>query len=194
MSDGQTINRQVGIEELSSRYQQLSNCLHDTGLVAGRAEELLGQSLQAVCVQCGLVLSGSELYQLVRSSEPNALPLASPKLQRVKQGYCGREGCNSFYYEIRLSPSSEVDWIGILESIALHEPADAQQAARPESVSARSTAASEKKIRKTLLFAGAALVIILLAVKYLMSSDGLPGFRQEPKFQIDPTSIPAHQH
>ncbi|HOW68724.1 MAG TPA: hypothetical protein P5186_02265 [Candidatus Paceibacterota bacterium] len=193
MSEGQTLSRQVRIEELASDYQKISQSLQESGLVAGQADELLGQSLQAVCVQCGLALSGSELYQLARSSEPNALPLASPKLQRVKQGYCGREGCNSFYYEIRLPLGSDVDWTGILESIASRDSDGASKGVPGESASVRSQTALGHKKRKVLLFAGLAFVVILLALKYMMSTGGLPGFQQEQKFQIDPNSIPSHR-
>jgi hypothetical protein len=194
MTEHAPITRQVQIDDVGEFCNGVGRILQDTGLQPAQAGEILSGQLQAVCVQCGLSLSGVELFQLARAAEDNALPPARPKLQRIKQGYCGRDGCNCLFYEVRFAPSSEIDWLGILERMEQQNPTLKQTPAGGADAQAQVAQAATKRKRKRFLVVGLVLLAALIIFRCFFWSGSFPGFHKEPKFKIDPASIRDHSH
>jgi hypothetical protein len=70
---------------------------------------LLRQCLSGECVQCGLTVTGDDLLAILDPSSTS-----NPKQNRLRQGYCARRGCPSYYYRLYFGASPGLDWNRIL--------------------------------------------------------------------------------
>ena len=57
--------------------------------------------------------TGEPLARVAMAGE--AVELPNPKLGRLRQGYCARNGCDSFYYRVHLGDYVNLDWAKIRE-------------------------------------------------------------------------------
>jgi hypothetical protein len=156
--------------------------LLESGLSGARLNEILSQSLRVECVQCGIQVSAEELQQLAVSDSPSGE--VHPKLQRLRLGYCARQGCDSYYYEVHLENHPEVDWESVVRK-AGNLLTDSKSAAGREH--------EHQKPRRLALFAGLGL-LVLVAFAWLIHAHLL--FAAKPhKYEIDPASMaPVSTH
>jgi hypothetical protein len=82
------------------------------GLTHEEAFAVLHSSVSAECVDCGIMVSGEELFAV---SQPPVETETSPKIARMRLGDCARKGCNCLYYEFTFKPYPRVDWPSLLE-------------------------------------------------------------------------------
>ncbi len=68
--------------------------------------ELLENSVQVRCVGCGITLLPGELESLGPAGGPTA---SSPRLDRLRMGYCARNGCDSRFYAVS-AETGMVSW------------------------------------------------------------------------------------
>src|SRR6185503_18627296 len=95
------------IEDLIRFCRFVRTNLSERQINEADAASVLSHCLSAECSGCQLVITGNELNALATGHG-----VASQKLQRLQQGYCGRQGCNSYFYELKLQdhPSLDLDW------------------------------------------------------------------------------------
>src|SRR5215472_14229191 len=108
VSSGTSQTFKVRVDSLVRFYENLARALLESGLSGARLSEILSQSLRVECVQCAIQVSAEELQQLAVSDAPSGE--LHPKLQRLRLGYCARQGCDSYFYEVHLENHPEVDW------------------------------------------------------------------------------------
>jgi hypothetical protein len=156
-------------------YQGLAHVLLESGLSGARLNEILSHCLRAECVQCHINVSAEELELLALSDAP-AEPL-HPKLQRLRLGYCARQGCESYFYEVHLENHAEVDWEVIVRKAATLL-AVSKQAAGQE--------CKPRKPRRLGMLLGIGL-LILTVFAFLMHGH-LPFAAKPHKYEIDPAS------
>ena len=117
--------------QLAGLIARLQHGLTRQGVGPDESSALLASSLSARCVSCGIELSGEELLQLVAPVDPS-VP-SSHKLERLKQGYCARTGCDSYFANLSLLPTAGVDWGKLLAETDTITAARADQPAAPRS-------------------------------------------------------------
>src|SRR5688572_16421702 len=66
------------------------------------------EALSAECVQCSISVPGSDLQKLPRPE------FSDPKLDRLRSGYCARNGCDSNFYRVIRAPHPQIDWPKLL--------------------------------------------------------------------------------
>ena len=168
-------NAKVGTDSLARFYQSLARVLLDSGLSGARLNEILLHCLRAECVQCHIRVSPEELEQLALSDAP-AEPL-HPKLRRLRLGYCAREGCESYFYEVQLDSHRDIDWEAVVRKardlLAASKGAAGQEPQR-------------RKPRRLGMLIGIGL-LVLTAVAWLVHGR-LPFARKPHKYDIDPAS------
>jgi len=173
---------QLRVEGLASLYSSLGAALSEAGLTGSEMNEIFSKHLRGECVQCGIQITGDEMGQLALAGEGK--PLADSKLDRLRQGYCARNGCDSFYYRVHLGDYRNLDWVKIREktdTLALAAQAEAAEA----------TGANTRAVRKRLLIragTGVAVVVILLLWRHWFFYGYVPLLQKPHKYTIDPAS------
>src|SRR5687768_6995605 len=117
---------------------------------ADRLRAAADQALSAECVQCGIRLTGWEVLQFGEEVSTDA------RVERLRSGYCARNGCESLFYRVTCAPHPEINWPALLNpthTLTEEERTAAEQSAKK---------ARHAKLRnKTLLRAGIAIAALL---------------------------------
>lgn len=144
---------------------------------------VLRAGVHAHCPQCQFRLFGEDVLALAAHEAP--APETSPKLHRLANGYCARQGCESRFYEFTFDPVPGVDWETLLAE--LDNVLGAQAEATPEKVT--SAAASPQRTRRRVAL-GLALVVVLLVLRHVMTGGAIPWIREPRRFTADPATMP----
>lgn len=145
----------------------------------------LRSGVRATCPQCGLRLLGEEVLALGGTEAPQ--PDISPKLHRLSQGFCGRQGCESLFHEYTFEPVAGVDWDLILAGLA-----GAPETGEADAVIAAAGGSPPRpRVRTRMRVAlGVGLVLVLLLVRHLMTGGTIPLLREADQFNADPKTVP----
>ncbi|MBK9140453.1 MAG: hypothetical protein IPM17_17120 [Verrucomicrobia bacterium] len=162
----------VPVSGLIGLQQKLVAGLTAYGVSGAELSELFGRDVTAICVKCGMTVSGDELATVALAASAEAL--SEPKLARLRQGYCGRNGCDSNYYTVRLAANSKVDWDRVLLGPA--EPTPEPETAPPGEQELAAGAASERAQRRRWwrVGVGVAALLILLVIRHVMEGGRIP--------------------
>jgi len=98
MTENTPLVRVEHLQTLAPLFCGVGQALAAGGLTKERCCELMRSEVRAECVQCGIHVSGEELFVL--SELPGACK-SNAKVQRLRLGDCARQGCDSYYYRSR---------------------------------------------------------------------------------------------
>jgi hypothetical protein len=141
-----------------------------------RLRAAIDQALGAECVQCGIKLSGSELLKFADETSDDE------RVERLRMGYCARNGCESLFYRVTCAPHPEVNWPGLLNptyELSAEEKAAAELAKKRYSLA---------RIRnKTLVRVGIAfaLLLIVFIARQIYLGGSIPFVREPEDFRVD---------
>ena len=109
--------------------------------------------------------------------------MAHSRLDRLRQGYCARNGCDSYYYRIHFDDRPDLDWTKILEK-ADHLEVATQ--ATPEKETEAITIRNWLLIR---LAMGLGVVLILLLFWHVRYYGYFPVLQKPHKYTVDPAFV-----
>jgi hypothetical protein len=161
--------------------QRLVVGLAGAGVSGAALGELLERTVAAACVKCGLVVSAGELETAALA--PSAEALTEPKLARLRQGYCGRQGCDSNYYTVRLAAHPRVDWDRVLLGPAESTPEPAPAPPTEEEAAAAAATERARRARWRRVGAGVALLLILLVIRHFLEGGRIPLLQPQPEYR-----------
>lgn len=184
MSDAAPVplRRSVDLPSVAAFARELVAALrHRPGV---EALNVLRAGVHAHCPQCQFRLFGEDVLALAAREAP--APETSPKLHRLAQGYCARQGCESRFYEFTFDPVPGVAWETLLAELdaALGAPATATEASAP---AAAASAARRTRLRVAV---GLALIVVLLVVRHVLTGGAIPWIREPRRFTADPATVP----
>jgi len=173
---------QVRVESLIRYYASLARVLSESGISGTQLNEIFSTRVAAECVQCGIKVSGEDMGLIAVAEE--GTPLPHPKLERLRLGYCAREGCESYFYSIVFEDCPGVDWKNVAEKANNLVIAEKNAAREEEKRQTR-----RKRNRRMLRVALGLLAMVLLIVSWFVAQNGRLPFRKKlHKYQIDPAS------
>ena len=106
------------LERLQPFLRYCDEVLTANGQSDAERAETITHYTGARCCGCGLIVTGAELETFVtQQGSP------SEKLTRIRQGYCGRSTCNSYFYEVTLQQHPTLDWPKLIASFQAQEAA-----------------------------------------------------------------------
>ncbi len=178
------ITRQEHLQRLPAFLNALSQSLESALPNGPKAGELLRTALDAECVQCGMRLNGEPLAILALPA-PAALP-QDPRVMRLRQGYCARNGCDSYYYRLQFRPVSGVSWERVLAAAADRAWEEPATEARPPCRALWGPDAFRQVARGLIVLF--VLGTILLARQWYLGGT-IPFLRQPEKFEVDHSGI-----
>jgi hypothetical protein len=188
MSDPTPLTRQEPLQTLPAFCAALVAALQPDGPAGERLRPALDAALAAECVLCGITLTGTELLAVgTPASEP---PGDDPKTTRLRQGYCARKDCTSYFYRLRFTPHPDIDWARALAQaeVAKTDPREEVQ------VEAVALAAARRAVRWRLggrLLAGLTVLALLWLLRQWYIGGTIPLLREPEHFTADPAS---YQH
>lgn len=112
--------QQVRVEQLHTLLQRLAEALAKRGTEKVPAPQLPTTGWQAKCLQCGIVVSGEELATLAQND--TATLKENPRLSRLNEGYCARNRCEAYYYELTLPAMEGIDWTQVWPALQSNDP------------------------------------------------------------------------
>ncbi len=112
--------QQVRVEQLHTLLQRLAAELAKRGTEKVPAPQLPATDWQAKCLQCGLIVSGEELAKLAQNDAPTIKE--NPRLSRLNEGYCARNRCEAYYYELTLPAMEGIDWTHTWPALQSNDP------------------------------------------------------------------------
>lgn len=173
---------QVAIDDLGHQHASLIRALAERGIGSEELSQVFSTCLRLRCVRCGIQITGDEFNQMMLAE--TGAKLARTKLQRLKLGYCAREGCESLSYEMQLEGCDGTDGRQLLELVG--RLAVAEKVA--EQFAARERRALERQRRW--MYTGMAMVIggLLFVLIFVAQNRRLPFTQKKQKYQIAPES------
>jgi hypothetical protein len=180
--------RELPLREAAAFARHLRQALQSGGLAPDQLVEVLDRAAVCECVQCGIRLGAGDLVALGGDGTPD--PALGAKAARVRQGYCARNGCASYFYRFTVQPHPGIDWpvvLGLAQSAA-------DQAASVAAAETRAQRAGQRLARWRLLLkvaAGLAVVVVLLVARQWMVGGRIPLLREPEPFTVDPKSVEA---
>ncbi len=143
-------------------------------------------SFSAECVLCGLTVSGVELLEV--GTDDAADRVANPKIGRLRQGYCARNGCDSRFYRLTFQPYPGLDW-----NQAFVQSASVQEEQREEVRAERAEARALRRTQRWKLAGRVLLGLVVLGTLYAIRQwyvgGTIPLLREPRHFQVDPASL-----
>lgn len=175
MSGTWTQTTQMSVKELAEFSRSLAQTI-SARPDADRIRAAVDLALGAECVQCGIRLSGSELLKFEGETSND------PRVERLRVGYCARNGCESHFYRVTCAPHPELNWPGLLK------PADELTAEEKAAAEALRNVWASKKIRNKsflrLVTVIAALLLVFI-IRQLYIGGSIPFIREAEDFQVD---------
>jgi len=180
------------VSALASLQPRLLTALNTAGLTSAELGDLFARHVSATCVKCDLGLTGDELSQLALAE--SAEHLADPKLARIRQGYCGREGCDSYFYTARFEDHFKVNWDRLLPVLKADPSATGERAAAEAGEATGASADGWHRLvgtRGRRIGVGIGLLLMLLVARHLMFGGRIPFLQPKPHYVVNPEPIPT---
>lgn len=159
------------VVELPGLYTALGRALAEAGEGAPRIHQLLAESVRVRCVGCDIAVTPAELESLALAPEAGG---GSPRLERLRLGYCARNGCDSRFYVVG-ADTGMVAWPGVLRRTRelLGTPVEAEPKA--DAGAPPAPPSFRQQWRRVQLAAVGGLVGLVLLVWWWRSGARVPG-------------------
>jgi hypothetical protein len=173
--------RREYLPDLPKFCGRLRTALPDSDPSGQTLRKAVEAALSAECVQCGMRVSGAELLALGEETIPAA---SGKKMNRLKLGYCARNGCDSLYYSLTFTAAAEIGWSKLLESA---ERVGEQQAeAEVLELENRNAALWAQRRRAAgRLAIGLVILFLLLGFRHWHRGGTIPFIREPEYFEVD---------
>jgi len=175
------LERQEHVQNLSLFSQRLAGALNQSALGPDQLRAALRAAVSGECVQCGIRITGEELIEL---SQPAETAESNPKISRLRQGYCARNHCDSYYYRLTFRPHPDLDWTRLLSLADLVNEAQPQPTAVQAETKKTTPGMEGRRLVGRLLVALAVLSLFLL-VRQWYRGGRIPLIREPENFQVD---------
>jgi len=167
-------------------FQPFCSAIHESlgqvGLKSEEVMEVFRVALSAQCVQCGIYVSGAELFALSRQSLEGG---DTPKIKRLRLGDCARKGCDSYYYRLSFEPIAGFDWPTLLARAdsARHEPTTTISATTAVPMVAK---APLQLVISRRAWIALGVILLLLVIRQWYRGGRIPLIHEPEHFRVDP--------
>lgn len=177
------MERQIDLKQLPRYYAPLAQALTEAGVPSSQLDDIFASAIRARCLECGIDLTGADLGEVARAEE--TVTLASPKLDRLRLGYCARNRCECRYYVLRFNPVPVVNWAQTLaraDALLASSSAEVPAKSAPQLVTwSRDYWRALQPSQKRQLGLLAGLMVIFLAIQWYRSGARLPLLSPKPR-------------
>lgn len=177
----------LGVGDLPKAFHAVACALGEAGVGGQQLPGVFATGLRATCTGCGMTVTGAELSELLVASGEDADRRLSPKLERLRLGYCPRNGCEARFFTLELAkagqfePKPVLDRAGAILAGDSKSKLEVRPAATPE---------TGRATRRIALIALATLFVAFVAYRFAFyRSQLIPFVEPESPFTVDPGSL-----
>ncbi|HTI70731.1 MAG TPA: hypothetical protein VMF06_12245 [Candidatus Limnocylindria bacterium] len=174
--------QRLRVEDLPATHAALARALGEAGIGGERAHQIFDRSIKAVCLGCGLSISGEELGQIAMAGGEH--PTTENKLDRLRLGYCGRLGCDSKFYTLRCAPAEGIDPAKLLERTAKLRDVPTTEVVDPEPDTSEPRT-PWWKLPRTRIIAGSGVVALYLGWRIFGPNGMAPLVKYESPYHVE---------
>jgi hypothetical protein len=187
MANPSVMVRQEHLRNLPALAARLVSWRADSMKDEAAVVAALKQGVEAECELCGMRVGGEDLAGLAKAATGSE----SPKVARLRLGYCARQGCHSYYYKIRFHPMALVDWSKVLGDVGdeVLAPPSGVEAERPSDRLKSAALGSIRRLAPRIVL-GVLVIGTLLLVRHWRRGGTVPWIREPEKFQVDVPRAP----
>lgn len=173
----------VRVEELTALHLGLARAFGEVGVGGKQLEDVFELAVTARCLGCGIEITGTELGRIAVMGDGVVNP--EPKLERLRLGYCARNGCTTKFYSIHCESLPGLDTQKVLaRAVELrHQPAPEPEPEPTTPVPPKPWFRNPKWVLVVLLLLGASYY----SFRYAADRGFVPGVPKKPIYQIDPS-------
>ena len=172
---------QVHVERIGPLYTGLAAALTEAGFSGSQLNEIVSKHIRGECVQCGIRITGDDMARVALAGDKTEMP--DSRLDRLRQGYCARNGCNSYYYRFHFDDYLDLDWTKI------REKAGHLAAAKQATIEKETSATTIRNWLLIRLAVGLGVALILLLFWHIRYYGYVPVLQKPHKYSIDPASV-----
>ena len=180
MSQPVSYTVQFHIERIGALYTGLAAALSEAGFSGSQLNEIFSRHIRGECVQCGIRITGDDIARVALAEDKTEVP--DLRLDRLRQGYCARNGCDSYYYHIHFDDYPDLDWTKIREKAGL------LAAAKQATIEKETSATTIRNWILIRLAVGLGVVLILLLFWHIRYYGYVPVLQKPHKYTVDPAS------
>ncbi len=177
----------LSVGDLPKAFHAVACALGEAGVGGQQLPAIFATGLRATCTGCGMTVTGAELSELMVASGDDAEHRLPPKLERLRLGYCPRNGCEARFFTLELAKAGQFEPKPVLDRAAGILAGDS----RPKmELRPATTPATRRATRRIALIALATLFVAFVAYRIVFYRSQLIPF-VEPKspFTVDPGSL-----
>jgi hypothetical protein len=179
-------SREVSLQRLPLFLKSLLAGLISGGLTEEQARDAVRDFVLAECLQCKVAVKGEELLDVISDPAPQAV---SPKAERLRQGYCARSQCPSYFLQLSFRSMPGVDWKKIVAQSEQMDGEQRQETTLNEEADRRAAHLRNRRLRLIRIAAGVVIILILLLIRQWYTGRRIPLLQPKGNFQADPASI-----
>jgi hypothetical protein len=145
----------------------------DPGTGAGAA----GFRLKGECIQCGIRITEEELLLLGQEKTAGE---TDPRIERLRLGYCARNGCDSIFYRVSARANAPIEWSKYFPEPNSHlsDPAN-------DGLEVQTTFAAGTKLFNWRVLAAGLTLLTLILVRQYYRGGTIPFIREPEEFKVD---------
>ena len=178
----------VSLQQLPECHSSVARALGEAGFSGQEIGVFFATGLKATCVGCGMVLTGEELGRLTVTADDSGaseVPLP-PKLERLRLGFCPRNGCEARFYQLQLDPLPRGDAARVI--------ARAGEILRGEGISQPlikiDLPKARRQVQRLAVIAGVTLLVAFVLFRLVFyHSQPVPFVKPSSPFQVDPRTV-----
>jgi len=168
------------LEKIPPIVEFVSATLKRSGITPGVLDEYFRTGFCAECIECRIRLTGHELLMLSEDSAPDEKQ-TSPKVARLRQGYCARGGCDSYFYNLSFQDLPNIDWPKLLSESAV----TAKLGSQDEIGKSLGLFGAQRHRLLATVAIGFAAFILLFILRQLYLGGSIPFIREPENFRVD---------
>lgn len=172
MADTNAQTSQVALRELPQLAASLRQAIARMP-APEKTRAAVEAALSAHCVQCAIPLTGPDLLALPESPDP--------RLERIRQGYCARNGCDCHFYNVTRAPHPDLDWAKLLSETNASVEAQAALAAAQSQWNRK----QQRKVKAIRIGIAVAALAAAYVARQLYLGGRIPFLREPETFQVD---------
>jgi len=179
------------VTDLPRAHEALARSLGEAGVGGQELFGLFGSGVRAVCVGCGLAISGAELGELDVTAGEERDRVLPPKLERLRLGYCPRNGCEARFFNLQITAPGRFDRGMVLSRVRDYLGG---KTAAPRMMTPVVSPATRKATQRLAIIALATLFVAFVVYRVTFyRSQPIPFVQPKSPFVVNPASIDPNQ-
>lgn len=176
----------VATDQLPQGHLALARALSEAGVGGQELTGVFATGLRGTCVGCGMTITGAELGEVTMAAAEEGQHRLTPKLERLRLGYCPRQGCEARFFMLELAPHGRFEPAKVTARAQELLSGSSSRLVFTPTVSPE----TRRKFGRLVLIALATALVALVVWRLVFyRSRPIPFVKPQSPFTVDPASV-----